>query len=58
MAEKHINLSLRVPAELADELRAEHRRTYPIHALSLNAWLISRIQMSFTIADEAVNPPQ
>ena len=52
-----INLTLRVPEPLADQLRAEHRRTYPLHALSLNAWLISRIQLSFVIADPAVNPP-
>lgn len=49
--------TIRGPQALADQLRAEHRRTYPAHGLSFNNWLLSRIQLSFTIKDAAVNPP-
>ena len=49
--------TLRMPAETWQMLRDEHARTYSLHRLSLNAWLLSRIQLSFTIQDPAVNPP-
>jgi len=50
--------TLRMPAETWQMLRDEHARTYPLHRLSLNVWLLSRIQLSFTIKDPAANPPR
>jgi len=48
--------SIRMPTEMRDQLREEHARTYTDHRLSFNNWLVSRIQLSFTIQDTAVNP--
>ena len=49
--------TIRMPAEILQQLRDEYRRTYVEHGLSFNSWLLSRIQLSFVIADPAVNPP-
>ena len=35
--------TLRGPKALADQLHAEHRRTYPEHGLSFNAWLLGML---------------
>lgn len=53
-----ITTTLRMPPETLQQLRDEHRRSYPVHGLSFNGWLLSRIQLSFVVKDEAVNPPQ
>ena len=50
-------VSLRLPAAMLKTWKDEHARTYALHRMSFNTWLISRVQLSFTIKDEAVNPP-
>ena len=49
--------TLRMPASTWQMLRDEYARTYELHRLSLNAWLLSRIQLSFAVRDDAINPP-
>lgn len=48
--------TLRMPPKTLTALQDEHARTYELHRLSFNAWLLSRIQLSFTIKDKAINP--
>lgn len=43
---KQITLSLRMPPEMRDQLKDEHARTFALHRLSFNTWLISRIRSS------------
>ena len=50
-------ISLRLPATMLSLWQDEHARTYELHRMSFNTWLISRVQLSFGIQDEAVNPP-
>lgn len=49
-------VSLRLPAAMLKSWKDEHARTYELHRMSFNTWLISRVQLSFGIQDEAVNP--
>lgn len=53
-----IGYTIRLPRAKLEAWKAGHRRTYPLHGMSFNAWLLSRVDLSFTIQDEAVNPPQ
>lgn len=50
-------VTLRMPQATLDQWREEHARTYAIHRLSFPVWLQSRIDLSFGIKDETVNPP-
>ena len=46
MTERNVVITtLRGPKPLADRLHAEHRRTYPEHGLSFNAWLLKMLTL-------------
>lgn len=50
-------VTIRLPKAKLETWRDEYARTYDLHRMSLNTWLLSRIDLSFAIRDEAVNPP-
>jgi len=46
---KAVAYTIRLPKIILAQLKDRHAETYAVHRLSFNAWLISRIQLSFTI---------
>ena len=44
-------LTIRLPAALLVELKHRHAETFDTHGMNFNTWMISRIQLSFTVAD-------
>jgi hypothetical protein len=47
---KDSRVTIRVPADLLAQLREQHAQTYPLHRMSWNTWLISRLQLSFALS--------
>ena len=39
-------LTIRLPEALWDSLHEEYAQTYPTHRLSMNAWLVKRLEES------------
>jgi hypothetical protein len=47
---KDSRVTIRVPADLLAQLREQYAQTYPLHRMSWNTWLISRLRLSFGFA--------
>jgi len=45
--------TIRIPETLFAQLKERYAKTYPVHRLSFNAWLVSRIELSFRIESGA-----
>jgi hypothetical protein len=54
MAQKRIAIAW--PEETIEALKDRHASSYQDHRLSFSAWLLSRVQLSFTVEEGICSP--